>query len=68
MLSELIAEDKRRLFELEQQLAEYERGSKSVHASDISLGLEELSKRLVELEKQANSESKGRRDDMRRYV
>ena len=68
MLSELLAEDKRRIFELEQQLAEYEKGNKSVHASDISLGLEEMGKRLSELEKQANSESKGRRDDMRRRV
>ena len=42
MLSELIAEDKRRVFELEQQLAEFEKGSKSIHASDISLGFDEV--------------------------
>ena len=68
MLSELLAEDKRRVFELEQQLAEFEKGSKTVQASDISLGLEEMGKRLTDLEKQANNESKGRRDDMRRRV
>lgn len=68
MLTELIAEDKRRVFELEQQLAEFEKGNKSIHASDISLGLDEMAKRLNELEIQANNESKGRRDDMRRRV
>jgi Golgi SNAP receptor complex protein 2 len=68
MLSELIAEDKRRICELEQQLAEFERGGRNVYASDISLGLEEMTRRLDELEKQANKESKARRDDMRRRV
>ena len=69
MLSELIAEDKRRVFELEAQLVEYEKGTnKAVQASDIQLGLEEMGKRLVELERQANNESKSRRDDMRRRV
>ena len=69
MLSELIAEDKRRVFELEAQLAEYEKGSnKALQASDIQLGLEEMGKRLLDLERQASNESKGRRDDMRRRV
>ena len=69
MMSELIAEDKRRVFELEAQLAEYEKGTnKTIQASDIQLGLEEMGKRLVELERQANNESKSRRDDMRRRV
>ena len=87
MLSELIAEDKRRLSDLvrrfkpmciffltlhvyikEQQIAEFEKGSKKFQSYDIFLGLNEMSIRLEELEKQANKESKGRRDDMRRRV
>jgi Golgi SNAP receptor complex protein 2 len=68
MLSELIAEDKRRICELEQQLAEFEKGSRNIYASDIFLGLEEMTRRLDELEKQASKESKTRRDDMRRRV
>ena len=68
MLSELLSEDKRKLYELEQKLAEFEKGNPSIQAIDISLGLEEMAKRLTELEKQANNESKARRDDMRRRV
>lgn len=68
MFSELLPEDKRRLHELELQLVELERGSPYIQASDINLGLNEMSGRLDELERLASRESKSHRDDCKRRV
>jgi len=68
MLQELIAEDRRRIYELEQQLLSIERGTSHMQVSDVYLGLSEMADRLEELNSMANRESKGRRDDMRRRI
>lgn len=68
MISELLPEEKRKLHELEQQFTELERGSTTVQATDICIGLDEINHRLTELDKLALKESKARRDDYRRRV
>jgi hypothetical protein len=68
MISELLPEDKRRLHELEQQLADLQRGNSTIQVSDISLGLQEMNGRLEELDKIASRESKSHRDDYKRRV
>jgi Golgi SNAP receptor complex protein 2 len=68
MISELLPEDKRRLSELDQQLAELERVNTAIQVSDISLGLQEMNIRLEELDKIASRESKSHRDDYKRRV
>jgi golgi SNAP receptor complex member 2 len=68
MLQELISEDKRRIYELEQQLLEIERGKSTTQLSDVNLVLGEMAGRLDDLEAMANKEAKGRRDDMRRHI
>jgi len=70
MLQELIAEDRRRIYELEQQLLDIERGASGSHVqvSDVYLGLGEMGDRLEDLNTMANKEPKGRRDDMRRRI
>src|SRR5690349_14398311 len=68
MLSELLPEEKKRLHDLEQQLAELEHGNTVIQTNDISLGLEEMATRLDELDKLVQKESKLRKDDYRRRV
>jgi Golgi SNAP receptor complex protein 2 len=68
MLSELLPEEKRRIFELEQQLMEVECKSGRVQSSDVYLGLREMTSRLDGLDKLANKEGKTRRDDMKRRI
>lgn len=75
MLSELLPETKRLLYELEVKLNECERGGagkggsqSSYSLSDVDLGLQDMSVRLEALDKLAGKESKARRDDARRRV
>lgn len=68
MISELLPQEKRRLHELEQQLLELERGSITIHPSDIYVGLKEMTFRLDELDKLVLKEPKNRKDDFRRRV
>lgn len=68
MLSELLPEEKRRLHELESQLAEIEKGKTNISTKDFDLGLKEMANRLDELEKLVSRESLARRDDMKRRV
>jgi len=68
MISELLPEDRRRLNELELQLLEIEKGNSNIRISDVSLGLQEMSNRLDDLDRLASRESKTRRDDMKRRV
>ena len=71
-LSELFPEEKRRLHELENQINELERGggggggSSTIQLSDIRISVSEMSRRLDDLEKLVNKESKTRRSDMKR--
>ena len=67
-VSELLPEEKRRLHELELQFNEVERGSLTVHASDVSLGIDEMSNRLDELEKMIQNEPIKRREDCKRRL
>jgi Golgi SNAP receptor complex protein 2 len=68
MISEILPEEKRRLYELEIQLAELEKSNPSVQVSDVVLGLDEMTARLDGLDKLASRESKGRREDFRRRI
>jgi hypothetical protein len=68
MLQELIAEDRRRIYELEQALSEAEASESSSKVSDVYIALAEMADRLEELGNMAKKESKGRRDDMRRRI
>ena len=68
MLLELISEDKRRIFELEQQIVQIERTNDSKLLSDVYLGLSEMANRIENLENMANQEPRARRQDMRRRV
>ncbi len=68
MISELLPEEKRRLHDLEQQVAAMENGSSSIQPNDIQLGLYEMGCRLDEMEKMVQRESKIRKDDYRRRL
>jgi golgi SNAP receptor complex member 2 len=68
MISEVFPEEKRRLFEIEQQLFHLEAGNTTIRISDVYLGLEDMSKRLENLDQLALQESKSRRDDYRRRI
>ena len=68
MISELFPEEKRRLNDLELQLAQLENNSDTVKPSDVYTGLNEMEFRLGELEKLADKESKARREDYRRRI
>ena len=68
MINELLPEDRRRLNELELQLLEIEKGNPNIRISDVSIGLQEMSNRLDDLDRLASRESKLRRDDMKRRV
>jgi hypothetical protein len=68
MISEIFPEDKRRLHDLEEKLSDLEQNKPGVNIYDISMGLDEMSNRLVELEALVNNEPKSRRDDYRRRV
>ena len=67
-ISELLPEEKRKLHELEQQLIELERGNATIHASDIYMGLNEVTRRLDHLDSLVLKEPKVKRDDFRRRV
>lgn len=67
-VSELLPEEKRRLHELELQFNEVERGSLTVHASDVQLGLDEMVNRLDELERLIQNEPMKRREDCKRRL
>ena len=68
MISELIPEEKRRLYELEQQLIELEKGNTSIQASEITIGLQNSIIRFEEIEKLIQKEQKQKRDDYRRRL
>lgn len=68
MISELFPEEKKRLFQLEQQLFYLENGNKQINPSDIYLGLNEMNQKFEYLEKLVQQENKGRRDDYRRRL
>lgn len=68
MLSELLPEAKRLLYELEIKLSEAERGHSSQQLSDIDLGIQDMSVRIEALDKLASKESKSRKDDAKRRV
>lgn len=71
MISELFPEEKRRLNDLELQLAQLENssdGGNSIKPSDVYAGLLEMEFRLDELERLADKESKARREDYRRRI
>ena len=68
MLSELLPEAKRLLYELEIKLTEAERGHSSHQLSDIDLGIQDMSVRIEALEKLASKETKSRKDDAKRRV
>jgi hypothetical protein len=66
MISEILPEEKRRLFELEQQYNSLEKGHNNVQSSDIYMGLKDMSFRLEELDKLILKEPKAKRDDFKR--
>lgn len=68
MLSELLPEAKRILYELELKLGEIERGSSIHNIADVDLGLNDMTLRLEALDKLASKETKARRDDAKRRV
>jgi Golgi SNAP receptor complex protein 2 len=70
MISELFPEEKRRLNDLELQLAQLESNSDALlKPSDVYAGLTEMEFRLGELDKLADKEnSKARREDYRRRI
>jgi len=67
-VTELLPEEKRRLHELELQFNEVERGSHTVHASDVQMGLDEMVNRLDELERLIQNEPMKRREDCKRRL
>lgn len=67
-ISELLPEEKRKLHELEQQLIELERGNATIRASDVYMGLNEMTVRLDYLDTLVQKEPKTKRDDFRRRV
>lgn len=68
MLSELLPEAKRSLYELELRLSEIERGSTDLQLGDVDLGLQDMGVRLEALDRLAAKESKARKDDAKRRV
>jgi golgi SNAP receptor complex member 2 len=68
MISEILPEEKRRLYELEQQLFLLEKGNTSIRISDVYLGVEDMGRRLEGLDQLALQENKTRRDDFRRKI
>lgn len=68
MITELFPEEKRRLFDLEQQLLELERGNVSIQPVNVLMSINEMTTRLENLERLAANESKTRRDDYRRRI
>ena len=76
LLSELMPEAKRKLYDLEQQLVDADRATSSssygnypaVHISDIYLGIKEMTLQIEELERLASNEPKNYRDDSKRRV
>jgi Golgi SNAP receptor complex protein 2 len=69
MLSELLPEAKRSLYELEIKLGEVEKSNVGGYQlSDIDLGLQDFAVKLESLEKLANKESKSRKEDAKRRV
>lgn len=67
-ISELLPEEKRKLHDIEQQFLELEKGNTTIHASDIYMGLNEMTTRLDHLDTLVQKESKVKRDDFRRRV
>lgn len=68
MLNDIIPEEKRKLYEIEQQILLLENHNTTIKASDIYLSLNETNKKLEELDKLVSKESKYRKDDYRRRV
>lgn len=68
MISELLPEEKRKLHEIEHQIADLEHGSTTIHVLDVQMGIKEMAFRLDELDKLVQNEPKTRRDDFRRRV
>jgi hypothetical protein len=68
MLNDIIPEEKRKLYEIEQQILLLDNHNTTIKASDIYLSLNETNKKLEELDKLVSKESKYRKDDYRRRV
>lgn len=68
MIAEIFPEEKKRLYELEQQLFLLEKGNTSIRISDVYIGVEDMGKRLENLDQLTLQESKNRRDDYRRKI
>lgn len=68
MLNDIIPEEKRKLYEIEQQILLLDNHNTTIKASDIYLSLNESNKKLEELDKLVSKESKYRKDDYRRRV
>lgn len=68
MLASLFPEEKRRLYELEQQLFELDSGHANVQVSDIQIGVQEISLRIESLEQLASKESKSQKDEYRKRI
>jgi len=68
MLNDIIPEEKRKLYEIEQQILMLENNNATIKASDIYLSLNETNKKLDELDKLVSQASKYRKDDYRRRV
>lgn len=68
MLNDIIPEEKRKLYEIEQQILLLENHNTTIKSSDIYLSLNETNKKLEELDKLVSKESKYRKDDYRRRV
>jgi Golgi SNAP receptor complex protein 2 len=67
MINELVAEEKQKLYELEQQLIQLENGNSSISPDYITLGLKEVSAKFEEIEKLINKERQ-KRDDYKRKL
>lgn len=68
MISELIPEGKRRLYDLERQLIELEKGNTAIQPNDITVGLKEVAFKFEEIEKLIQKEQRQKRDDFRRRL
>jgi len=67
-LNDIIPEEKKKLYEIEQQILLLENHNTTIQASDIYFSLNETNKKLEELDKLVSKESKYRKDDYRRRV
>ena len=68
MIEDLLPEEKRKLHELDEELAALERGTGKMKPCDFQVALNEMEFHLAELDKMIKNESKSRREDFRRRL